>query len=166
MKHPNRIYILGTSGTGKSYLGKILSEKYSLPFLDSDDIMFIKKFSKSRTREQRKKKLDKIARNKKWIIDARGSDWSIGPMKKADLIVWLQFNLFTRTWRILKRYFSRKGKYDEDFKSIWNLLKYSWSYKISDKLSGYKFHRKFIKENKLNPVIIKTNRQLKRFLRE
>lgn len=160
----NRVYLLGTSGTGKTYLGNILSKKLKLPFYDSDNVYFIKKFTLSRTKEQRKKLLDKIAKKKKWIIDARGSAWSRDPMKKADLIIWLQPNIFVRTYRILKRYFSRKGEYEEDLKSIWNLLRYSWSYKFNDHASGYKIIKEFIRENKLNPIIIKNNRQLKRFL--
>jgi adenylate kinase family enzyme len=59
----NKIYILGTSGSGKTYVGNILSKKLKIPVYDSDDIMFIKKFSKTRTKKQRENKLSLISKN-------------------------------------------------------------------------------------------------------
>jgi adenylate kinase family enzyme len=165
-KRLKRIYILGTSGSGKSFLGKILSNELKIPFYDSDDIMFIKKFTKSRSKEKRKLMIDKIAKRTKWIIDGRGSIWSREPMKKSDLIIWLQPNSLTRAYRILKRYSNRKGENDEDLKSLFRVLKYSLSYKFNNKVSGFKVHKEFFKENRLKPLIIKNNRQLNDFLRK
>ena len=168
MKNLKRIYILGTSGSGKTFVGKILSRKLDIPFYDSDDVMFIKKFTKTRSKEKRKLMLSKIAKKSKWIIDGRSSDWSRDPMKKSDLIIWLQPNIFIRSYRILKRYYSRKNnsKYQEDIKSLFKLLKYSWSYKLNGRESGFIKTKKFIEENKLNPVIIKSNNKLNKFLKE
>ena len=108
VKHPNRIYIIGTSGSGKTYFAKKLSQKLGIPFYDSDDVGFIEKFSKSRPVQDRKKLIDKISKKKKWIIDARVTSWAREPMKKADLIIWLRTSPFIRTLRILKRYLARK----------------------------------------------------------
>jgi adenylate kinase family enzyme len=164
-KRLNRIYILGTSGSGKTYLGTILSNKLKIPFYDSDDIMFIKKFSKTRTKEERKNKLSFISKNKKWIIDSRGSIWSRDPMKKSDLVIWLQPNIIIRTFRILRRYFSRRGNYEENFKSVCRVLLYSWSYRFNNKISGFKANKKFIEENNINTLVIKNNRQIKLFFK-
>jgi cytidylate kinase len=64
--------------------------------------------------------MDEISKKEKWIIDSRGDDWSIEGIKKADLIIWLQTNLFIRCFRIIKRYIERKKKnlYKDDFKSM------------------------------------------------
>jgi adenylate kinase family enzyme len=50
-----RICILGTSGSGKTHLSKILSESLKIKNYDSDDAMFVVRFSKTRTPPQRKK---------------------------------------------------------------------------------------------------------------
>jgi len=167
MKHLNKIYLLGVSGSGKTHLGKILSKKLKISLYDSDEVMFIKKFTKSRPKEKRKQLIDKISKKEKWIIDSRGSDWSREPMKKADIIIWLQPNRFIRVFRILKRYLSRKGENEESLKSVINVLKYSWGYKKNIKnTSSYLEIIKFIEKNNLKPIIIRNNNQKKRLLRD
>ena len=160
-----KIYILGISGSGKTYLGNLLSQKLKIPLYDSDDVRFIKKFTKARPKEQRKKLIDKIIKKPKWIIDARGTDWDRHAMKKSDLIIWMQTRLLKRSHRILKRYFGRRGKHKEDLSSIFVLLKYSSGYKFSKKITGFKEHKKFLEENKLNYVAVKNKRQLNKLLK-
>jgi len=162
-----KIYILGISGSGKTYLGNLLSQKLKIPLYDSDDIRFIKKFTKARDKKQRKKLVDKVLKKSKWIIDGRGTDWDRHAMKKSDLIIWLQTPARKRTFRILKRYKDRKkGKFEEDKSSLMVLLKYSLSYKGSKRITSFKEHKKFLKENGLNYIVIKNNKQLKKFLEE
>ena len=78
-----KIYIFGASGSGKSYLADKLSNLLKISHYDMDDVRFIHKFSKARTKEKRKKLVDKIIRKKKWIIDARSTDWDHQAMIKA-----------------------------------------------------------------------------------
>ena len=167
-KKINRIYIVGTSGSGKSFLGNILSKKLKIPIYDSDEVMFVKKFTKVRTKEERKKIIDKISNKSKWIIDARASEWSRNPMKKSDLIIWLQTSIPLRTLRILSRYFSRKkrGETEEDIKSLVKLLKYSITFRINKSTSGFRSINRFIEENNLNPVIIKNKTQLENLIND
>ena len=167
-KKINRIYILGTSGSGKTFLGKILSKKLKIPLYDSDDVMFIKKFTQIRTKKERKKFIDKISKKSKWIIDSRGSEWSRNPMKKSNLIIWLQPRFPLRTIRIIKRYNERKkiGRTEEDVKSLLKLLRYSITHKYHKNSSGFKNIKKFIEKNKLKPIIIKNKNQLNELLEE
>ena len=170
MKHPNRIYIIGTSGSGKTYFAKKLSQKLGIPFYDSDDVGFIEKFSKSRPVQDRKKLIDKISKKKKWIIDARVTSWAREPMKKADLIIWLRTSPFIRTLRILKRYLARKmnGKrgYSESMKEIIKLIRFSLSYEKSKSGSGLNETFKFLKNNKLEPIIIRNSKQKNKLLKQ
>jgi len=162
-----KIYLLGISGSGKTYLGNLLSQKLKIPFYDSDDIRFIKKFTKARDKKQRKKLVDKILKKSKWIIDGRGTDWDRHAMKKSDLVIWLQTPIRKRTLRILKRYKSRrKGKLEENISSLMTLLKYSSKYKYSKGITGFKEHKKFLKENDLKYIVIKNNKQLKKLLED
>jgi cytidylate kinase len=96
----------------------------------------------------------------------RGSDWCIHALKKCDLTIWLQTSLPKRIYRILKRYLSRKGEYDEDIKGMIGSMKYSAKYKIHTGSSSYSKIRDYIADNKINHITIKNKKQLREFLEE
>lgn len=167
MKNQNKIYILGHSGSGTTHLSKILASKLKIKAYDMDDVRFIKKFTNARTKPERKKLVDKILKNKSWIIDARGTDWDRHAMLKSDLIVWLKTPAYKRVFRIFKRYFER-GKdhtFNEKFIHTFSLIRYSLSFRFSKRATGLKQVKRYLKENNISTTIIRTNRQLKKFLR-
>lgn len=161
-----KIYVLGTSGSGKSFLARDLSKILKIPYYDLDDVMFIKKFTKTRSRRQRKQKVDQILKNKKWIIDARGTDWDKHSILKADTIIWMRTPFYKRTSRILKRYFQRKenASLEEKFSDQFPLIKYSLSYEFGKKSSSLEPTKKFLQEHNLKPIILKNNKQINEFL--
>lgn len=162
-----KIYILGHSGSGKTHLSKMLSSKLKIPCYDMDEVRFIEKFTKARTKIQRKKMVDKIIKKKYWIIDARGTDWDRQAMLEADTIVWLRTPAYKRVIRIFKRYFKRRKnpKFKEKFIDQFKLAKYSLSFKFSKRATGLNPLKEYIKKHNLNPTIIKTNKNLKKFLK-
>lgn len=164
---PKRIYVLGHSGAGSTHLSKILSSKLNIPAYDMDDVRFVKKFTEARTKPERKKLVDKIIKNKSWIIDGRGTDWDIHAMLKADLILWLRTPAYKRVYRILKRFSGRRKdpSFEEKFKDIFPLIRYSLTFEAGTKISCLKPLLNFFEENNLHPVIIRTNRQLKKYLK-
>ena len=161
-----KIYILGHCGSGTTHLSKILSSNLKIPSYDMDDVRFIKKFTKTRTKPQRKKLVDKILKNKDWIIDARGTDWDRHAMLKADLIIWLRTSFYKRVFRIFKRYFKRRKnpKFSEKFFEQFTIILYTLSFRFSQKATGFSLLKRYLEKNKLQPIIIKTNRDLKKFL--
>jgi len=165
-KKIKKIYILGASGGGKSYLANEISKILKIPSYDIDDVRFIKKYTKARTKKQRKILIDRILKKSKWILDARGTDWDRHAMKKADLIIWLKTPFPKRTFRILKRSFKRRNQrnLDETFLGVLSLIKYSGSYRFGKKPTSFKENKRFIKENNIEVVSIENNRQLKKFL--
>lgn len=166
MDELNKIYILGHSGSGTSFLAEKVSKKLDISAYDMDDVRFIKKFTNVRTKPQRKKLVNKIIKKKRWIIDARGTDWDRHAMLEADLVVWLKTPPYKRVLRIFKRYFRRKGnkEMEEKFLDQFSLAKYSLSYPFSKRATGLKPVREFLEKNELNPTIIRNNRQLNKFL--
>ncbi len=166
-KKIKKIYILGASGGGKSYLANKISKILKIPSYDIDDVRFIKKYTKSRTKKQRKILIDRILKKSKWILDARGTDWDRHAMKKADLIIWLKTPFPKRTFRILKRSFKRRHQEDleEPFLGVLSLIKHSGSHRFGKKSTSFEANRKFIKDNNIDAVSIKNKRQLKKFLK-
>jgi len=159
-----RIYILGTSGSGKSYLAGILSKKLSIPRYDLDNILYHVKYTKKRKVENRIKMLKPLAKKKKWILEGVYGSWIEDALKKADIVIVLDIPLRILAWRILSRYFKRIGKEKESLKDAIDLIRYASKYKKGDHSSGYKSHMNLIKKYQLKKIIIKNKKELNNLL--
>lgn len=100
----NKIYIIGGARSGKSFLGKQLSNKTGINHFDLDKILFIEVGKKERNIEDRDRELNKILLSKKWIIEGvYGENWIIPALKRADKIVWLDTPASIKLFRFLKQ---------------------------------------------------------------
>lgn len=105
----HKTFIFGLAGSGKTSFAKELAKKLRIKDYDLDNIFFEDKNYKKRNEKARQKLLNKIIRNKKWIIEGAHTDAWVSPiLKKADLIIILKTNLLLCKIRVLKRYFKRK----------------------------------------------------------
>ncbi len=159
-----RIFIIGISGSGKSTLAKQLSVLFKIPKYDLDDIFWIKKYTYKRDDENCEKELKKLLReNNSWIIEGV-YDWGKVAAEKADLVIWLNYGINIATYRVIKRWFSRKGEDKETIKELYSLIQYVRAYKKvrpNRVYSTCKKHQKVISVNKHNLVEIKTKNDLK-----
>jgi len=165
-----KIYIMGTSGSGKSHLAKIISKKLNIKHLDLDDIYWIKKYTKALQLEKRGPKLKKFLKNNKsWIIEGVYSNWSIEAIKKSDLIIWLDISLNKRLYRLIKRHIQRisNKKTPSKIKDTIDIIKYSYSYKKKSNKhhSSYYNHNKILKKHKKNYILLKNNKQINEFIK-
>jgi len=165
MKKYGKIYILGASGSGKSFLGNKLSDKLKVPHYELDDLYFIRKYDKPRSYESRAKKAKKLWAKNKWILDGGGGLWNRDAMKHAELVIWLQTPFRIRSWRLFKRYIHRKGKYGETLKDCLGLIKLSGEYRFGKKHFHYEGHKIFLDKNNINYIIIKNKKQLEKLYR-
>ena len=168
MKLPNRIYIIGTAGSGKGWLSSKLSSKLNIPEYNLDDVYWIKKYTKKRSEKNRLKKLEKIIKNKEWILEGVYGSWIKKAIRKADLVIWLDPPFRVLSWRIFVRYLKRKrlGSKSDNLKGTLGLIKYAGRYKKknNEDSSSYKIHKEIIDNHKVNFVIIKNKKQLRRFI--
>lgn len=142
----NRIYIIGGPGCGKTYAAKKISALAKIDFFELDDIFWGKDYNTKETKNERAKKLKKVLKNKKWIIEGVFHSWTQLALEKADLIILIKCKRYLRTIRILKRAVQRqfqKGKKD-NLSSIMSFLiwNHKWDsddfIKIKKVLNGYK----------------------------
>jgi len=170
MKKPQRIRVLGTSGSGKTYLAKKLSNGLNIKYYDLDDIFWIKKYTKKLKKCKRKEKTQKLVKRKKWVIEGIYGDWSLSSFKKSDLVIWLDPPFKVRSWRIFKRFLKRKS--DKNIKEGWKdclgLIKYSGKYKkkSNENSASYKSHREIINKHKINFIILRNKKQINKFLKD
>lgn len=158
----NRIYILGGCGSGKTYLAKKISKFTRIKHFDLDNIVK-KDIGVKVSSKQRDKRLGKVLKEQKWIIEgAYAGTWMNPTLKKANLIIILNPNPRTCKKQILFRYLKRKflSKRKTNIKMTLKLLNYADEYPQSLFIE----HKKIAKEYNKKLIILKNKRQINQFL--
>jgi adenylate kinase family enzyme len=159
----NKLYILGTSGSGKSKLADKLSKILKIKIFNLDDIFWLKKYTKKRDFYQRKKKLKALLKkNQEWIIEGVFTDWSKEAIQKANMLIWIDLPKRILSYRIFKRYLKRRNQKKETLKDCIELIKYARSYKKSSGTTSYTSHKKTLQNSHAKKVIIRNKRDLKK----
>lgn len=115
-----KILILGDSGRGKTTLAKKLSEKFGIPFRDTDDYFWKIKYTEPANREQSIVDINKVYDTGEWVISGSTRHLVMYGIEKADVIFLLKFrNIFFQYYSIIKRSFFRS---EEKLIDLWNLL--------------------------------------------
>ena len=128
-----KIHIIGVSGSGKTYLARLLSQKYNIPHYDLDDVFWDNSsngYNKKNPHEKREALLKDILRNDDWIIEGVYYSWVAEAFSKADSIILLDLPKSVYKFRIILRFFRKKlgverqGK-KETVKALLSLLKWT-----------------------------------------
>ncbi|MBA4852857.1 DNA topology modulation protein [Emticicia sp. BO119] len=150
-----RIVIVGCGGAGKSTLARQLSEILHLPVIHLDK-EFWQPGWEMRPKEEERKILEEVARQKEWIIDGNYQSTMQRRFEAADTIIFLDFSTLICLRRVIKRYFEYRGTTRPDMtegcpeKLDWEFL--SWiigfrhSYRsiILKKIAQYGSHSKVL----------------------
>ncbi len=164
MKH---IYILGTAGSGKSYLANKLSNILKIRSYDLDDIFWEKKYYIKRDEKKREQLLKTLAKKDKWIMEGVFSSWVEPAIKRSDLVIWLDPPFHIIVYRIFIRFFKRKLKrYRETWRDMFILLKYVKNYHAKHQEAGYYKHKRLIEKNNLKYVYLRNKKEINKFLKE
>lgn len=165
-----RIHIFGTSGSGKTFLSKKLSEILKTESYDLDDIFWERKYDLKRDETKRKSILKKITHKNRWIVEGCFSSWIDDSIKRSDLVIWLDLHYSILAYRIILRFFRRKFgkgiKHKESLKDLVELIKYAKSYHNKDMACGYSKHKLLIEKHKAEFVYIRSKKELNKFLNE
>ncbi|WP_423409370.1 shikimate kinase [Heyndrickxia sp. MSNUG] len=108
--HPRKIHIIGSVGSGKTTLGRILSKKLNVPHCELDNVVW-KRFDTGdvrRNEAERDEYLFHIIQSDGWIIEGVHYEWVQQSFKNADMIILLNPAYSTRTYRIIKRFILQK----------------------------------------------------------
>lgn len=105
----NRISIVGGSGTGKSTLAKILSQKFNLPVVHLDSINYLPNWEPINKNERDNIIISKSLEDK-WIIDGIYHNTLRQRFERADLIIWLDYSTYAQLKGIFKRFVQNPNK--------------------------------------------------------
>ena len=162
-----KIYIIGCSGTGKTYLAKKLSNKYNISHYDLDNIYWdnsLQKYGIKTEIEKRDKLLQDILEEDSWIIEGIYYKWLEQSFKDADIIYVLDLQKYIYKFRIIKRFIKRKLRLEagkkETLKSLLNLLKWTDKFQNENMKEIIKIFEKY----KEKVHFIKNKNEIKKIL--
>jgi adenylate kinase family enzyme len=108
-----KIHLLGPSCSGTSTLGKLIAEKYSISWFDTDDIFWVKTeppFTVKREINERIKLLEEIfEKNKSLVLSGSAMKWGDFIKDYLDIIIYKYVEQEIRIKRLLAREISRYG---------------------------------------------------------
>jgi adenylate kinase family enzyme len=120
---PTKIHIIGSVGSGKTTLAKMLSTRLNIPFYELDNVVWrrSKNGDIRRSPEERDERLNNIISSDTWIIEGVHHKWVPHSFQNAELIIFLDTDYSKRTYRIIKRFIFQvfdieKANYKPTFK--------------------------------------------------
>ncbi|MFF2158535.1 DNA topology modulation protein FlaR [Paenibacillus chitinolyticus] len=163
-----RIHIIGSVGSGKTTLARRLSSEMGLPFYELDNVVWNRTSSGDvrKMDEERDACLTEIVDADSWITEgAHCSGW-VGPcLERAELIILLDTEYFTRLRRIISRFVRQKtGRERANYKPTWTILwkMFRWNHRFQregrleamELLKPYEHKMLILKDNRLTHASI------------
>lgn len=159
-----KIYIIGTSGSGKSYLAKKLSEKYRISHFDLDDIFWETKYTIKRSEEEKRKLVSRIIQNNKgWVIEGVFTSFVLEAIQNADEIIWLDLHPWLMSYRVILRSIKKIGKGTENLAGVKCLLNDIRSYKKEGGM--YHKHKAMLERHEVEYILIQNKKQFENYLK-
>ena len=143
----DRIMILGSAGSGKSTLATRLGEITGLPVVHLDRLFWNPGWVAT-PKDEMTRRVIESASCERWIIDGNYSSTLDFRIERADSIIFIDFNRYLCTYRVVKRRIKNRGNTRYDLgegcpeKIDWPFLTWIWGYPnhsrkpILDKLDG------------------------------
>ena len=139
-----KIQVVGLSGCGKTTLSKKISEKYNLKYFEIDDILYKKKYSNKNTQSFIENKIQKIFKEKKFVLDGTFLNFKLNNYKKFDLIIIIKISFIKNLYFIFYRFLkSREISFFDFLKNIEILFKTTFL----ENSKKVELHNYFIEKN-------------------
>lgn len=106
-----RISVVGTTGSGKSYLAAKLAASLDIPYIELDALHWGPNWTHC-SDEEMSSRVDAATRAKAWVVDGNYSLVRDLVWARTEAVIWLDYSLPLILWRLfkrtLKRYFKRE----------------------------------------------------------
>ncbi len=106
-----KISVLGYSGSGKSTLAKFLGKKYHADILHFDAIHWLPGWQQNTPEEKLRLTAEFLDSHDSWVIDGNYSKYYLERrLEESDKIILMLFGRIPCLIRVIKRYFTYKGR--------------------------------------------------------
>ncbi|CAK4611165.1 hypothetical protein LEN26_017896 [Aphanomyces euteiches] len=124
---PCRIIVIGVTSSGKSTLALALSRKLNVPFIDSDGLLWEPNWQKAADYVE---KMKVATESPTWALAGHARKARDMVFRRADVVVWLDYSLWTVFWQLVRRclyrWWTNEQLWGTNNESIWTHLKL-WS---------------------------------------
>lgn len=93
---------MGTTGSGKTTLGKKLAAKLNIPCADLDDLYWLPNWQ-AREKDDFEQRITQVISKESWILCGNYSKFHHITVPRATTIIWLDLPFIVLLWRIVKR---------------------------------------------------------------
>ncbi|MHA6531256.1 P-loop NTPase family protein [Paenibacillus sp. BAC0078] len=127
-----RIRIIGSCGSGKSYIAKELSRRYEIPCYETDNFVWDRSIENCRNSvEVRDAQLAEAVASSEWIIEGAHYKWGSESFRQADVIFLIRPGRVVRDLRVVGRFVKtrlglERGNYKQTFKNLYVML-FEWN---------------------------------------
>lgn len=164
-----KIVIIGYSGSGKSTLAQQLGKQHKCEVMHLDCVHWLPGWNERDKSEVIQIVSEFLDSHDSWIIDGNYSYACFERrLNEATQIIFLDFPIHICLYRVLKRYFSNRGKSREsmtegcdekiDWKFFW------WIIHEGRKKSKKEWYKKIYEENRNKTIILKNPRMVQKFI--
>lgn len=116
-----RISVVGTSGSGKTTVGRGIADRMGIPFVELDALAWLPGWT-NRPLVELRRLVDERTCGPKWVMDGNYSKVRDLVWSKADTVVWLDYpfwRVFAQLWRrTLRRSFRREELWNGNRESL------------------------------------------------
>lgn len=103
---PQRVRIVGTSGSGKTTVGRQLAEVLGVPFYEMDALYWRPGWREA-PRDEFRTQLESIVGGDGWVIDGNYDAHRDITWPRAEMVVWMDLPLRTTLWNVARRTWAR-----------------------------------------------------------
>lgn len=166
-----RVTIIGSPGSGKTTLSRIIAEKTGLPLIHLDRYFHDKSYGFNGHGDKKWiSHVKKLTLRSEWIIEGNYRGTLESRLKRSDLIIFLDIPRYRSLYGLLKRRFEHRNKVREEMPIGWSeklnygLFKYVWNFKKKRRESLYDSIREFTQEPNKEVVILMSHNQAKEYI--
>ncbi|PEY40398.1 DNA topology modulation protein FlaR [Bacillus cereus] len=160
---PNKIHIIGSVGSGKTTLARVLSSQLNIPYYELDNVVWrrTKNGDVRNTLEERDEQLSNIIHSDAWIVEGAHHKWVSQSFQNAELIIFLDVSVAKRVSRIIKRFILQSLKleaanYKPTFEMFMKMFKWTNDFEKNSKVEILHMLREY--DDKL--VVLKDNTEI------
>lgn len=140
-----RINVVGTSGSGKTFLSRVIAHRLNFIHIEMDELYWNKDWQPTPD-DVFVRNIQKLLRDDEWVLDGNYSVTDDVKFARAQLVVWIDLPWYQTVFRVITRTVRRVVKNEV----LWNANKESFrtSFLSKDSIILWTLKSNFLKRNK------------------